>query len=229
MGASRVARSVSGPAATRQAAIVIPILFLYKGARNGGPPQSTHNGGSTGMFVSKKIFLTKGVGRHKEKLNSFEMALRDAGIANFNLVRVSSIFPPGCKIIPKSQGLKFLRAGEVVFCVMSQSETNEPHRLIAASIGIAIPSKPTHHGYLSEHHSYGQTEEVAGDYAEDLAAQMLATITGVEFDPDSSYDERKEIWKISNDIYRTINVSQSAVGDKRGWWTTVVGAAVLIP
>ena len=181
------------------------------------------------MFVSKKIFLTKGVGRHKEKLNSFEMALRDAGIANFNLVRVSSIFPPSCKIIPKSQGLKFLRAGEVVFCVMSQSETNEPHRLIAASIGIAIPSKPTRNGYLSEHHSYGQTEEVAGDYAEDLAAQMLATISGVDFDPESSYDERKEIWKISNDIYRTINVSQSAVGDKRGWWTTVVGAAVLIP
>ena len=181
------------------------------------------------MFVSKKIFLTKGVGRHKEKLNSFEMALRDAGIAHFNLVRVSSIFPPGCKIIPKSQGLKYLRPGEVTFCVMSQSETNEPHRLIAASIGIAIPSKPNHHGYLSEHHSYGQTEEFAGDYAEDLAAQMLATISGVEFDPESSYDERKEIWKISNQIYRTISVTQSSVGDKRGWWTTVVGAAVLIP
>ena len=182
------------------------------------------------MFVSKKIFLTKGVGRHREKLNSFEMALRDAGIAHFNIVRVSSIFPPGCKIIPKSQGLKYLRAGEVVFVVMSQSETNEPHRLIASSVGIAIPSKSTtSHGYLSEHHSYGQTEEVAGDYAEDLAAQMLATIHGVEYDPESSYDTRKEIWKISNQIYRTINVTQSAVGDKRGWWVTVVSAAVLIP
>ena len=181
------------------------------------------------MFVSKKMFLTKGVGRHREKLNSFEMALRDAGIAHFNIVRVSSIFPPGCKIIPKSQGLKYLRAGEVVFVVMSQSETNEPHRLIASSVGIAIPSKATSHGYLSEHHSYGQTEEVAGDYAEDLAAQMLATISGVEFDPETSYDERKEIWKISSEIYRTINVTQSAVGDKRGHWTTVVAAAVLIP
>ncbi|HXH27659.1 MAG TPA: arginine decarboxylase, pyruvoyl-dependent [Candidatus Polarisedimenticolia bacterium] len=181
------------------------------------------------MFVSKKIFLTKGVGRHREKLNSFEMALRDAGIAQFNLVRVSSIFPPGCRIIPKSQGLKYLRAGEVVFSVMSQSETNEPHRLCAAAIGVALPAKPGRHGFLSEHHSYGQTEDLAGDYAEDLAAQMLATVTGVEFDPDSSYDERKEIWKISGEIYRTINVTQSAVGDKRGWWTTVVAAAVLIP
>jgi len=181
------------------------------------------------MFVSKKIFLTKGVGRHREKLNSFEMALRDAGIAHFNLVRVSSIFPPGCKIIPKAQGLKYLRVGEVVFCVMSQAETNEPHRLCAASIGIAIPGKTGRNGYLSEHHSFGQTEEMAGDYAEDLAAQMLATISGVEFDPETSYDERKEIWKISSEIYRTINVTQSAVGDKRGWWTTVVAASVLIP
>jgi arginine decarboxylase len=181
------------------------------------------------MFVSKKMFLTKGVGRHREKLNSFEMALRDAGIAHFNIVRVSSIFPPGCKIIPKTQGLKYLRAGEIVFCVMSQSETNEPHRLIASSIGIAIPKKPGAHGYLSEHHSYGQTDTVAGDYAEDLAAQMLATIHGVEFDPETSYDERKEIWKISGQIYRTMNTVQSAVGDKRGRWTTVVSAAVLIP
>lgn len=181
------------------------------------------------MFVSKKIFMTKGVGRHKEKLNSFEMALRDAGIAQFNLVRVSSIFPPGCKLIPKAQGLKYLRVGEVVFCVMSQAETNEPHRLCAASIGIAIPGKPGRNGFLSEHHSFGQTEEMAGDYAEDLAAQMLATISGVEFDPETSYDERKEIWKISSEIYRTINVTQSAVGDKRGWWTTVVAASVLIP
>ena len=181
------------------------------------------------MFVSKKMFLTKGVGRHREKLNSFEMALRDAGIAHFNIVRVSSIFPPGCKTIPKAQGLKYLRAGEIVFCVMSQSETNEPHRLIAASIGIAIPKKATGHGYLSEHHSYGQTDTVAGDYAEDLAAQMLATIHGVEFDPETSYDERKELWKISGQIYRTMNVTQSAVGDKRGRWTTVVAASVLIP
>jgi len=181
------------------------------------------------MFVSKRIFLTKGVGRHREKLNSFEMALRDAGIALYNLVRVSSIFPPGCKIIPKTQGLKYLRPGEVVFCVMSQAETNEPHRLAAASIGIAIPANAKNNGYLSEHHSFGQTDELAGDYAEDLAAQMLATISGVEFDPDKSYDERKETWRISTEIYRTINVTQSAVGDKKGLWTTVVAAAVLIP
>src|SRR5256712_11949969 len=152
------------------------------------------------MFVSKKIFLTKGVGRHREKLNSFEMALRDAGIAHFTVVRVRSIFPPGCKIISKKEGVKYLRAGEVVFCVMSQAETNEPHRLCASSIGIAIPGKRGGHGYLSEHHSFGQTETVAGDYAQDLAAHMLATGRGGEFDPEASHHQRKEILKNSGEI-----------------------------
>lgn len=180
------------------------------------------------MFVPKRIFLTKGIGRHKEKLHSFELALRDAGVQAANLVRVSSIFPPGCKIIPKEKGLKELEAGQILFIVISEAATNEPSRLIAASVGLAIPAEKSMHGYLSEHHSYGQTEKIAGDYAEDLAAEMLATIQGVEFDPDLSWDEKREIWKISGKIVKTRNITQTALGDKRGYWTTVIAAAVLL-
>lgn len=181
------------------------------------------------MFVAKRMFLTKGVGKHREKLSSFEMALRSADIAHFNLVRVSSIFPPNCKLIPKREGVKHLHPGEVVFCVLSENATNEPHRLIAVSIGIAIPSDPSNYGFLSEHHSFGQNENIAGDYGEDLAASMLATILGVDFDPDVSYNEKKEIWKISNKIYKTTNITQTAIGDKDGLWTTVIAGAVLLP
>lgn len=179
-------------------------------------------------MIAKEIFLTKGVGKHKERLTSFEMALRDAGIAAFNLVRVSSIFPPRCKLISKSQGLRRLKAGSIVFCVMSENTTNEPNRLIAASIGIARPKDPNGYGYLSEHHSFGQTEKIAGDYAEDLAAEMLATTLGVDFDPNQSWDEKREIWKISGGIVSTRNLTQSAIGDKDGLWTTVISAAVLM-
>ncbi len=142
------------------------------------------------MFVPKRMFLTKGVGKHRERLTSFELALRSAGIAACNLVRVSSIFPPRCKLIPRSEGVKELKPGQVTFVVISENSTREPHRLIAASVGVAIPSDRNTFGYLSEHHSFGQTEEVAGDYAEELAAEMLATTLGVEFDPDRSWDER---------------------------------------
>lgn len=183
---------------------------------------------ATGGFVPSRIFLTKGVGRHREKLASFELALRDAGIAQFNLVRVSSIFPPGCKVIGRSQGLNKLDSGQIVFCVLAECATNEPHRLISASIGVAIPRDPEMHGYLSEHHAYGVTERQAGDYAEDLAAQMLATTIGLPFDADKSYDEKKEQYKVGGHIVRTMDTTQSAVGDKSGLWTTVIATAVLI-
>ena len=179
-------------------------------------------------MVPKRIFFTKGVGKHKERLTSFELALRDAGIAAQNLVRVSSIFPPQCKLIARSQGLKYLSPGEVVFSVVAENSTHEPHRLMASSIGVAIPADRNTYGYLSEHHSFGETEDAAGDYAEELAAEMLATTLGLEFDPDKSWDEKKEVYRLSNQIVRTQNVTQTAVGDKKGWWTTVVAAAVLV-
>ncbi len=174
------------------------------------------------------MFLTKGVGKHREKLTSFELALRSAGIAACNLVRVSSIFPPRCKLISRAEGIKELKPGQVTFCVMSENSTREPHRLIASSIGVAIPADRNTFGYLSEHHSFGETEEIAGDYAEELAAEMLATTLGLEFDPDRSWDEKKEIYRISNKIVRTMNITQSAIGDKRGLWTTVLSASILL-
>ena len=179
-------------------------------------------------FTPKKIALVKGGGRHREKLASFEMALRKAGIAHLNLVRVSSIFPPHCRIVGAKHIQTELKPGQVTFCVLAESATNEAHRLVVASVGLAVPKDPNNYGYLSEHHSFGQTDEEAGDYAEDLAAQMLATILGVEFDSDGSWDQRRELWRISDQIVRTRNVTQSGVG-KPKLWTTVLAGAILIP
>lgn len=179
-------------------------------------------------IIAKKLFLTKGVGRHKEFLASFELALRSAFIAEYNLVHVSSIFPPGCKVISRTQGVSNLTPGQIVYSVLCRNSTNEPNRLISASVGLAIPQDKNQYGYLSEHHAFGQNEKISGDYAEDLAASMLASTLGIDFDIDQSYDAKKEIWKISGKIVRTTNVTQSASGDKRGWWTTVVAAAIFI-
>ncbi len=179
--------------------------------------------------VPKKVFFTNGVGRHKEKLQSLELALRKAGIEKCNLVRVSSIFPPNCKIVSRAQGVKLLEPGQIVFCVMSTNETNEPNRMISASVGLAVPAEPNNYGYLSEHHANGETDETSGDYSEDLAASMLASTLGIEFDPEKNYDERKEIYRMSGKIIKSRNTTQSARGDKRGLWSTVVSAAVFLP
>ncbi|MBI1829756.1 MAG: pyruvoyl-dependent arginine decarboxylase [Thaumarchaeota archaeon] len=179
-------------------------------------------------LVAKKLFLTRGKGIHEDKLTSFEYALRDAGISGTNLVLISSIFPPGAKLIPRVEGLKLIRPGSVQFVIYSRQQSNEPHRLMAASVGIAEPADKTKYGYLSEYESFGETEKEAGDYAEDIAAQMLASSLGVKFDIDKSWDEKRKQWKISGEIYKTRNITQSAIGDPKGRWTTVFAAAVLI-
>ncbi|OGJ11932.1 arginine decarboxylase, pyruvoyl-dependent [Candidatus Pacearchaeota archaeon RBG_16_35_8] len=181
-------------------------------------------------FVPTRMFFTKGVGVHKDKLAAFELALRDAGIEKCNLVYVSSIFPQNCKMISKEEGLKHLSPGQITFCVMARNETDEPNRLIVTAIGVALPTdKENRYGYLSEHHSFGETAKKAGEYAEDLAATMLATTLGIEFDADKAWEEREDIYKASGQIFKTMNVCQSAEGNKDGLWTTTISAAVLLP
>jgi len=176
-------------------------------------------------LIPRAMFLTKGMGRHREQLTSFELALRDAGIAPVNLVTVSSIFPPHCKLMPRHRGIEMLSPGQVVFSVIARMATDEAFRMTACSIGVAIPGDPKKYGYLSEHHAYGQNEKQAGDYAEDLAASMLATTLGIELDTDRAWNQRKEEWKIGRQIVRTSNITQTAIG-KEGLWTTVIAAGV---
>jgi arginine decarboxylase len=178
--------------------------------------------------VPRKMFFTKGVGVDKNRLSSFELALRDARIERFNLVYVSSILPPHCAIVPIEEGLKEFASGQIVFCVMARNETNEPNRLISASIGVAQPKDKKQYGYLSEHHAFGQTADIAGDYAEDLAATMLASTLGIPFDPDQAWDKRKKVYQASGTFFKANHFVQSVEGDKNGLWTTAIAAAVFI-
>lgn len=179
-------------------------------------------------FVPTRVFFTRGVGKHKNNLESFEAALRNAGIAQCNLVKVSSIYPPGCKFISRKAGLKHLVPGQITYCVMAEARTNEPSRLAGAGIGLAIPAKGDQYGYISEHHGFGMKERKLADYVEDMAASMLATTSGVEFDPDLDYDARRDIYKMSGQIVNSRAIVQTAEGDKNGLWTTVVAAAIFL-
>ena len=179
-------------------------------------------------LTPKECFFTQGVGKHRNQLQSFELALRDAGIEMCNLVRVSSIFPPHCKMISKNAGLRKLQPGQVTYVVLAEEATNEPSRLVGASIGLAMPAAGHQYGYISEHHGYGMIEQRMRDFVEDMAATMLATTLGIEFDPETAYDQRKEIYHMSGKIIKTRACAQTAEGDKSGLWTTVIAAAVFL-
>ncbi|MEM0503225.1 MAG: arginine decarboxylase, pyruvoyl-dependent [Archaeoglobaceae archaeon] len=161
---------------------------------------------SDGRLVPRKVFFTSGVGKHADALVSFELALRDAGIEKFNLVTVSSIFPPGCEIVTKEEGLKELSPGQIVFCVMSRMTSCEAGKKIFASVGVAIPENTNLNGYLTEYHGYCNGEE--GRHAEDMAAYMLKTAFDIE-------------------PAKTFNITAVAeVGENE--FTTVVSAAVFV-
>lgn len=178
--------------------------------------------------VANRIFLTRGVGRHKNNLESFEEALRKAGIAHLNLVKVSSIMPANCAVISRRAGLAKLTPGEITFCVLAEARTNEPNRLVHAGIGLAVPSDTNQYGYIAEEHGFGMTEKKISDYVEDMAASMLASTLGIEFDPEDAYDARRDIFRMSEQIVKTRAMVQTAEGDKQGRWTTVVAAAVML-
>ena len=175
------------------------------------------------------MFFTKGVGYHRNKLQSFEIALRNAGIEQCNLVSVSSIFPPDCSIISKEQGVRQLAAGQITFVVIAKTITNEPNRLVAASIGLAQPKDRNQYVYISEHHAFGETQKKASDFAEDLAATMLASTLGIEFDPDKAWDERKQLYIADKTRqFKSRSIAQTAKGHKDGLWTTVIACAVML-
>jgi arginine decarboxylase len=178
-------------------------------------------------LVPTKVFLTKGVGRHKYQLKSFEEALRQAGVAHQNLVQVSSIIPPKCKVISREKGLAKLVPGEICHCVLAKAETDEHERLIASSVGMAIPKDGSRWGYLSEVHGFGMNSREAADMAEDLAAEMLGTTLGLEIDPDRAWSEKEQLYKTSGVIIRTSNTTQTARGSKDLWTTTVAIAVFL--
>jgi len=173
------------------------------------------------------VFLTRGLGVHRERLTSFELALRDAGIQAQNIVAVSSIFPPNARLATREEGQSLLQPGQLLYCVMARQETDEAGRHIAASIGLALPPDRSTYGYLSEHHSFGEGEEKAGDYAESLAAEMLATKLGLPFEPDRNWNEKRKLWELSGQVIRTTNITQAAEGQE-GRWTTVLAAACLV-
>lgn len=179
-------------------------------------------------LVPQQVFFTKGVGKHKNKLQSFELALRKAGIEQCNLVRVSSILPPNCQIISRNKGLKQLQAGQITFVVLSEAATNEPSRMVGAGVGLAKPANGKNYGYISEHHAFGLHQRKIADLVEDMAATMLATTLGIDFDPETAWDERREIYRMSGKIVQGRHCIQTAEGDKDGLWTTVVASAVLL-
>jgi len=173
-----------------------------------------------------KLFLTKGMGFHKDKLFSFELALRDAGIEKCNLIYVSSILPSSCDLISKKEGLELLSPGQMTFCVMSKNESNKKNELISAAIGISKPLKSDNFGYIYERSVRGNKAKLSGGISESMAVEMLATRINLPFNR-AEFLKTKNNDKKNENIFST-HIFQLAKNNKDLSWVTVVAAAVFI-
>jgi arginine decarboxylase len=179
-------------------------------------------------MVPKNVFYVKGTGYHYSKLISLEQALRSAGIEKYNLVKVTSILPPNCIEISKDEGLKKLAPGQIVYAVLSYTSSDKKDQACTTSIGVAKPKNQGEYGYFSEYQAFDELPERVGAFAEKLAAEMLATALGVQFDADVDYDEKQEIYKMNGKIVESKNITESAVVRKDGEWCTALAAAIFI-
>ena len=179
------------------------------------------------MLVPKKAYLTRGHGVHREPLVAFELALRDAGIAAQNLVAVSSILPPGCPLIVRQDGERYLQPGQILYVVLSRNDTTRHIGHLGASIGVAVPADARQHGFVSEYHSEGLSESAMNRHAEDLAATMLGTLQGIPLDPALDWEERTRVLAHAGTI-RTRESISMVTDAADGVATCVLAACVFV-
>ena len=180
-------------------------------------------------MIPKKMFLTKGHGTHRHRLQSFELALRDAGIASCNLVNVSSIFPPHCELISRELGKSMINPGEITYCVLSEIHTKEPST-IGASIGVALPNSADEFGYIAEYHEINEEESSLRLSVEELAILMLATTQGMTGLKNSknAFNSDEEIINYFKHQINTKSIADSIHHTDNKQWSTVVAVAVFI-
>jgi arginine decarboxylase len=179
-------------------------------------------------LVPKAVFLTKGVGVHSERLNSFEEALRDARISSINLVTVSSIVPPYCQLLDIEEGLKLLSPGQLTFSVISKCDCNEEGRLMSAAVAILLPDNPDDYGYISEFHSHGMEAEEVEDWVCDQAAELYASAKGLKINWKRAWSPIDEKYTLAERSFSPKYVVSMASGKKDKWVTTVAAAVFIL-
>ena len=110
----------------------------------------------------------------------------------------------------------------------TRNATDEKNRLVGSAVGMAFPADKSNYGYISEHTAFGAEEQEIGDFAEDLASTMLATTLGIDFDPETAYDERRQTYLMSGKIIDSASMPCVTTGES-GMWTTTISAVVFIP
>lgn len=119
------------------------------------------------------VVLSAGHAEGITPLNAFDNALLAAGVGNLNLIRVTSIIPPGARVVKlveswPAQLKKYLRPGMLVPAVYEYIVSQKPGQLITAAIGAGLPVNVKQNGVIVEYKCVGETGE-----AEKMGRKMI--------------------------------------------------------
>jgi arginine decarboxylase len=158
-------------------------------------------------------------------------ALRQAGVADCNLVKVSSVLPPGVRLIDRAEAEQLLRPGNVVFAVIAQAVTQEPHQRLSVGVGWAIPDKPGVPGYVAEveeEQGHGMSAEACADEVGATAIRLLAERLRVKCDAETLWKKRKSGLALGRTRVLADSLTETVVGDEQGRYTAAVALAVYL-
>lgn len=101
-------------------------------------------------------FLVSGDSEGFTLLNAFDGALLRAGIGDTNLVKMSSIVPPHCQLMPPVR----LPAGALVPTAYASITSDVPGEIIASAVAVALPENPDYPGLIMEYSARGPKAEI---------------------------------------------------------------------
>ncbi len=124
------------------------------------------------------ITIRTGTGAARTPLAAFDAALLDAGVANFNLITLSSVIPPKSRVREVDAPLGG-NHGDRLYCVLSSTSTDQPRQTVWAGLGWAVDETTTG-GLFVEHH---------GATREELADRITASLEDMSRSRGGGYDD----------------------------------------
>lgn len=138
---------------------------------------------------------------------ALDAALRDAFIADFNLIRVTSIVPPGVGIhaMPRGDGKPIDGNGAMLPAVYEVATTYVEGQRVSAAIGVGVPLDPKRAGVIFTNSGVGLEERECVEQVAQFVSEGMTLVRGCH-----SYE------------FKTC--SASAIGGGGGTWTTALAA-----
>lgn len=125
-------------------------------------------------YLAKEYCISTGLGVSYKRLPSFDKALLDAGVGNYNLVRLSSILPAKCKEVPVNVLKYLVKEGSLLPVAYSTISSSQYGQMLVSTIGVGIPKDDENVGVIMEFSALDMTEEKALEILREMISEAFS-------------------------------------------------------